>query len=412
MVVIGRGDYASTRAAYNKARRAGDYKPSLGRSLIEGGGQLLGSAFGFGQLGKTAGRHLSHFLGLGDYSIKDNVFLHGRLPEVYNMPSGGGTIIRFQEFLGDVTTGAANTFNVNGYTINPANPSTFPWLSQLAANYEQYSFEGLIFEFRSTSADALNSTNTALGTVMMATQYDVADDDFSSKSEMLNYEFSNSVKPSENCLHMIECAPRQSTLTELYTLSGNPPANVDPRFYNLGKFQIATSGFQAANVTIGELHVTYQVRLMKPKLSDALGEATRYAAYDLTGCTTGFMFGTPGTEVQLSDSIGVTFPSAGQIRLAATSVPKNYMVSFTSRVQAAADALVTLAAPIISGGAQIQPSRYLLNPQASLATKLFHWVYFFRSTASAITNITFGLTYAQSVGATLRIIELPADFNG
>lgn len=105
----------------------------------------------------------------------------------------------------------------------------------------------------------------------MATQYDVLDAPFASKSEMLNYEFSTSAKPSENVGHMIECEPRQTTVSELFTLDGAVPQGADPRLYYLGRFNIATVGFQADNVNIGELHVTYQVRLLKPKLYASLG---------------------------------------------------------------------------------------------------------------------------------------------
>lgn len=139
-------------------------------------------------------------------------------------------------------------------------------------NYEQYEIEGLIFEFRSTSADALNSTNTALGSVMMATQYDTLDPVFSNKMEMLNYEFSTSVKPSSSTMHMVECDPRQTPVNELYTLYNQTvAANADPRLYHLGRFCIATTGFQGTSVNIGELHVTYQVRLLKPKMFSNLG---------------------------------------------------------------------------------------------------------------------------------------------
>ena len=70
---------------------------------------------------------------------------------------------------------SADVFKIDSYLINAANPKTFPWLSQIAANYEQYDIEGMVF-----SADALNSTKTALGTVMMATQYDVLDEPLNS----------------------------------------------------------------------------------------------------------------------------------------------------------------------------------------------------------------------------------------
>jgi len=172
-------------------------------------------------LGGMAGYGLANIMGYGKYKIKKNMFMEGRLPQMTNIPKAGGTVIRFQEYLGDVytTPDISNpaAFNIQSFLINAANSDTFPWLNQIAQNYEQYNLEGLIFQFRSTSADALNSTNTALGSVMLATQYDVADSVFTTKAEMLNYEYSNSVKPSENCLHMVECAPNQNVLSDLTT---------------------------------------------------------------------------------------------------------------------------------------------------------------------------------------------------
>lgn len=263
------------------------WKKRYWRRRITGRGDYsVGSALG-GKVGAYLGHKAGSFLGglaqqyitgVGDYKIRKNVFLSGNLPEVVNQPSGGGTIIRFQEYLGDVITSpVAGEFSINTYTINAANPKTLPFLSQIACNYEQYSIEGMVFEFRSTSADALNSVNTALGTVMMATQYDVLDSPFESKLEMLNYEFSTSCKPSTSNMHMIECDPHQTPLQEQYCLYNQAlPANADPRLYHLGVFSVATMGFQGTSVNVGELHVTYQVRLLKPKLFASLGSINNY----------------------------------------------------------------------------------------------------------------------------------------
>lgn len=254
--ITGRGDYTMN---YSK------------RSIGANWGGYLGSKAGE-FIGGAAQRAFGAITGFGEYKVNSNVFANGSLPQVVNNPGEGGTIVRFQEYLGDVvTSGTAGAFKILSYNLNAADNICFPWLSQLAANYEQYEFQGLLFQFRSTSADALNSTNTALGSVMMATQYDFLDNTFTSKGEMLNYEFSTSCKPSENCMHMIECAPKQTSVSQLYTLSGLLPSGADPRLYNLGKFSIATTGFQGTNVNIGELHVTYQVKLLKPKLEVTLG---------------------------------------------------------------------------------------------------------------------------------------------
>lgn len=256
--ITGKGSY--------RLRGRGGYFSNFGKKY----GSMAGS-----WLGGTAGGYVDKILGLGAYQVKSNVFMEGRLPEVVNVPSGGGTVIRFQEYLFDVITSAsANTFNIQTFFINPANPQLFPQLAQVAANYEEYEFEGLVFCFKSMSADALNSVNTALGSVMMATQYDTFDSTFTGKTDMLNYEYSNDCRPSESTMHMIECAPRNSAIsTKLFTLFGAVPSGADPRLYHLGRFCVATTGFQGTSVNAGEMHVTYQVRLMKPKLFQAMGFA-------------------------------------------------------------------------------------------------------------------------------------------
>jgi len=163
-------------------------------------------------------------------------------------------------------------------------PQTFPWLSAVASAYEQYSFKGLVFEFKSTSANSLNSTNTALGTVIMATEYDSKKPPFSSKLQMENYEFATSCKPADSCLHPVECNPAESTLTCLYTRQPTT-AGSDVRFTDLGQFYLATVGMQAAAV-IGELWCTYEIELLKPRI-DVVPAVNSMVQYQNLTATTG-----------------------------------------------------------------------------------------------------------------------------
>lgn len=70
--------------------------------------------------------------------------------------------------MSDVISSSAGVFNGLVYKINPGNPETFPWLSSIASNFEAYRIEGLVFEYKTMSADALNSTNTALGQIILS----------------------------------------------------------------------------------------------------------------------------------------------------------------------------------------------------------------------------------------------------
>lgn len=328
-------------------------------------GGYLGS-----RLGEMGGGLISRITGLGDYTVKKNVFAAGNLPEVVN-PSHGGTVIRFQEYLRDVfTSSVAGAFKIETFLINAANAVTFPFLSQIAMEYEQYEFEGLLFQFKSMSADALNSVNTALGSVMMATQYDVSDPIFTSKTEMLNYEFSTSCKPSISNLHMIECAPNQTAQSLFYTLNTSAvPAGNDPRLYHLGNFSIATTGFQGTNVNIGELHCTYQVRLLKPKLYSNLGLSIGTSKSTLSGVTDLLPLGT-GRTVLGADSIPITITSGTTITFPATNSILHYYViwiatggagvalvyptlTFTNCASAAASQLNIPSAGTVSAQAQM-----------------------------------------------------------
>jgi len=284
--------------------------------------------------------------GVGDYAVKQNVLMSGTLPEIVNIGDQGSITVRFQEFIRDIYSAdnpgpnTSGPFRIDSFLLNPGDANTFPWLSQIASNFEQYEFEGIVFGFKSMSGDALNSVNTALGTVMMCTQYDVNDAVFSSKAEMLNYEFSTAIKPSASTLHMIECARNQTVLSDLYVLPANQtvPSNSDPRFYYLGRTSIASQGLQGDQVNFGELHVTYQVRLMKPKLVDTLGQSLLFGNSTVSGTagqsvyTNAFPLGSgPGTVVLTGacrTSIIVS-PTTNQIFFPVANFTRSYLLNFT-----------------------------------------------------------------------------------
>lgn len=193
------------------------------------------------------------------------------IPEIKN--SKTGVIIRHKEYLADIP--ASILFNLNSFPLNPGMSKTFPWLSQIATAFEEYEFRGLIFEFKSMSSDAVlsASTSSSLGTVIMATQYDTADPDFADKVQMENHEFSNSSKPSLSFLHPIECARGQTPVTRLYTRNESISNAEDLKLYDLGKFEIATQGMQAASGAAGELWCSYEIKFFKPQLYQYLGSA-------------------------------------------------------------------------------------------------------------------------------------------
>ncbi len=223
-------------------------------------------------IGGPIGRGMkSAIRGFGDYTVANNsimgLFGGSDPPEVVNSNTKA-TIVRHREYLGDVTS--TTSFTPIEYIINPGNSLTFPWLSNVAHAFEEYKFRGLLFEFKSMSSDAVLSTaaSSGLGTVIMATQYDVLDDIFPNKQAIENYQYANSRKPSLSFIHPVECARNQTVMNELFVRTHAVPADADARFYDLGRFVLATQGMQNNGGVIGELWVTYEIELLKPKIPE------------------------------------------------------------------------------------------------------------------------------------------------
>jgi len=197
--------------------------------------------------------------------------------------------VRFKnsEYIGQVESSVA--FAIQKYSVNPGLAQVFPFLSQLAANFENYRFNWLMFEFRSTSATALNSTNTALGTVMLVNQYDVDASPFTGKTQLMNYYKAKSRVPFQS--QRIVCR-RNLQFKWLKVRAGSAPSNVSLDFYDYCNFYVATDGSQAA-ADIGELWVHYDVVLARPQLYDAQGWETSMAIfYNATGVANATPFGT------------------------------------------------------------------------------------------------------------------------
>lgn len=232
---------------------------------------------------EDAGRYIS---GKGSYyyrnaggGYRSKIASFNPPPVFNNSRSNGAVIMSHREYLGDVySSPTPGQFQISQFPLNPGNEQTFPWLHRLAVNFQEYTLLGVLFEYRSMSADALTGGNTALGSVIMATNYNAAAAPFTSKVEMENTEFAQSIKPSASIMHPIECSPKQTAIsTTLYVRPSNKQlVNEDIRLYDWGNFFIATTGFQGSDVNCGELWVTYQVALRKPLLLVTQGVQAGY----------------------------------------------------------------------------------------------------------------------------------------
>lgn len=207
--------------------------------------------------------------GFGEYRVNKNSMLTTtgtQLPVVKN--TNAGVIIRHKEFITNIQPTQLFTKAVVS-ELNPGNADLFPWLAPIAFQFEEYEWRGMIFEFRSLSSSSIVTAglNGSLGTIIMATDYDVADKSYDTKREALNSQFSCSSAPSHNLLHPIECKRSNNVLTHLYVRDTKESLDrFDKRFCDLGRFQLFTDGMQSGLGICGELWVSYEVEFFKPQI--------------------------------------------------------------------------------------------------------------------------------------------------
>ena len=171
--------------------------------------------------------------------------------------------------------GVPLNFVVSEIPINPGIEGSFPWLSQVAQNFEEYSIKQLVYSYKSTLSD-VNSANGQVGSIVTATNYNPSLPGFKDKATMMQYAHAHTTVATMNNVHGVEANPRKLSGPEGKFIRVNTVLdNEDIKTYDHGKFQIAVCGTPTAlaDLPIGELWVEYTIELRKPKLFTGIGSA-------------------------------------------------------------------------------------------------------------------------------------------
>jgi hypothetical protein len=251
--------------------KLGDAAWNVGRSFLPKPVQDIGSAV-FGVTDKLSGKGL--YRGRGVYAANNLIFDDGAkassvVPQ-FNPTDMHTITFSNREYVRDIfAPGASNVFHIESWELNPGLPTSFPWLSQLAVNFEEYELVQLVYTFKSTISDfAANSGQ--VGQVIMCTQYNPDSSPFATKDEMMLYEGGMSCKTTESMLHGIECDPKKiAGSSTKYVRVGSVPPTEDLKNYDLGRTSLAVVNAPTtyANQQIGELWVSYTIMLRKPKIA-------------------------------------------------------------------------------------------------------------------------------------------------
>lgn len=233
-------------------------------------GRTVGSWFGLGDLGAKLGQAGADYTGFGDYTLgNDTIGGSNTIPTF----GGGGdaqgdTCITYREYVCDIYGPENTSFGNQIFHLNPGMEATFPFLSQLAQNYEEYQFAQLMFHFRSSIAPIGASGSGQVGEIIMSTNYNPASDPYTDKQTMLSAALSMSGRVTQNQNHGVECDPSKlSMAVGKYIRSGPIPQDEDLKTYDHGLLNVAVSGIptEYVNQPVGQLWVAYTVMLRKPK---------------------------------------------------------------------------------------------------------------------------------------------------
>lgn len=164
--------------------------------------------------------------------------------------------ITHREYLMDVL--GSDAFACTKVPLNPGLAVTFPWLSSVANNYESYKFLKLSVEY-----ETMCSTTT-VGSLMMAIDFDAADETPNSKQTMLGYHNAVRTAAWNRAAFTADSADLNKNGQKM-TRNRPPVANLDIKTYDVGNLFVATQGF-GGPTTIGEVYLVYEIELHTPQL--------------------------------------------------------------------------------------------------------------------------------------------------
>jgi len=196
----------------------------------------------------------------------------------------GTIVVNHTEFITDIygipwdatTVPPSRTSDFQSFTLelNPGLSNTFPFLSQIAQNFEEFQFIQLVFEYHPKLSNNLTSNDGQTGTLLFHTDTNPNNKPKSSK-QRLNQQFGTvDGRPIDFLDHGIECDPNKLpgdghrfVRTEPIT-EGQDKLNYD---HGLSQFAVCSTPQELSNEVLGELHVYYTVKLIKPRCYSLYG---------------------------------------------------------------------------------------------------------------------------------------------
>jgi len=169
--------------------------------------------------------------------------------------------VRHAELIGTLS-GFADVFSSVAYAINPGLSATFPWLSTLAAKYQQYRFKHLKAWF------ITRAPTTVEGSILMAPSYVPSNGDPADEETLASFDGAIEGSPWTNLVMDLLPHLLHTTGTANFVRTGYVAAALD--LYDAAKIYFATLGF-TSDLAAGKLWLDYEVELMVPLVRSDVG---------------------------------------------------------------------------------------------------------------------------------------------
>lgn len=174
--------------------------------------------------------------------------------------TNGTTIcVSHTEYIADVTA-AGSAFATTRYVINPGLNVSFPWLANMANNYESYRFKKLEYHYKPICP------TTTPGKVILAIDFDASDAAPNSKLIMNAYEGAVSCSPWDMIGYKATTSNLNKFGVQRFCRAGAAPTGTDIKTYDIGNLFIGTANTPSTSTTLGELYVNYEVEFYTPQL--------------------------------------------------------------------------------------------------------------------------------------------------
>jgi len=237
--------------------------------------------------GEVAMDALLGLVGLGDYRhapIKQNTLIGkgsinfgGQGPPTVMNNGNGTVIVNHRELAGIVTVGTTGAYHYQKFGLNPANRALFPWLADVASNFQQWRLQGCVVHLKSMASNY--AANVTLGTIFAGIQYNYYAPDPANMRALANLDGAATTKSSQDIVMPIECAPNRTTVEDLYIDNPGVLKEGDERFNYLGNIYVGYEGVKQSTapqpgddpLVLFQIWISYEVALFKPVLNESVG---------------------------------------------------------------------------------------------------------------------------------------------